>query len=419
MHIAAPKKIVLLGMISQMPVAGVVWQTMHYLVGLRRLGYDVYYVESHARTPTMLMESETDDSAAKAARLIASIAARFDFKGKWAFHALHDDGQCYGMTWQQLKELYASADLLINMHGGTKPLPEHYATGRLVYLETDPVQLQIELHEGNPETVAFLEPHAAFFTFGENYGRSDCRLPVSPHFKFHSTRQPIVLDFWEAAGKSDSLAFTTVGNWRQPWRVVRLGSETYRWSKHLEFSKFLEVPARTGARFELALGQYTADDKKTLESKGWLVCNAPAFTMDLDAYRDYIAGSRGEFTVAKDQNVRLRSGWFSDRSATYLAAGRPVITQDTGFNNVLPTGEGLFSFTSLDDVVEAVEKVNGNYAGHRRAARDIARAYFDADVVLSQLLSALDVGPLRGSLGHRSAGAPKPSVRTLIPEATT
>jgi hypothetical protein len=288
-----------------------------------------------------------------------------------------------------------------------------------VYLETDPVQLQIELHEGNAETIAFLEPHVAFFSFGENYGRSDCLLPVSPRFTFFPTRQPIVLNFWEGADMNESLAFTTVGNWRQPWRVVQFGGETYRWSKHLEFSKFLDVPARTGARFELALGQYTADDKRMLESKGWSVCDAPAFTMDLDAYRSYVCNSHGEFTVAKDQNVRLRSGWFSDRSATYLAAGRPVITQDTGFNNILPTGEGLFSFTSLDDIVAAVEEINGDYARHRRAANNVARSHFDADVVLRRLLSALDAGPRRRLHRNCSAEVSAPSVPNLVPEETT
>src|SRR5687767_6399188 len=136
MHIAPNKKIVLLGMMSQMPVAGVVWQTMHYLVGLSRLGYEVYYVESHARTPAMLMASESDDSSAAAAEFIAGLARRFDFRHRWAFHALHDTGECYGMSHLELLQLYESAELIINMHGGTKPLPEHTKTGRLVYLET-------------------------------------------------------------------------------------------------------------------------------------------------------------------------------------------------------------------------------------------------------------------------------------------
>src|SRR5437867_4029126 len=207
-------KIVVLGMMTKMPVAGVVWQTVHYLVGLGGLGYDVYYVEAHARTPSMFMEREQDDGSGRAAAFIDRVARRFGFAGRWAYHALHDDGRCYGMSESALRRLYESAALIINLHGGTMPLPEHYATGRLVYLETDPVLLQIELHENNPETIAFLEPHCAFFTFGENYGSDDCGLPVSEGFEFKPTRQPVVMDFWEGAAKGKPKgAFTTIGNW--------------------------------------------------------------------------------------------------------------------------------------------------------------------------------------------------------------
>ena len=136
-----------------MPVAGVVWQTVHYLCGLQRLGHDVYYVEAHARTPSMFMETEQDDGSARAAAFIDRVMRRFGLEtGHWAYHALHEpDGRCYGMSDTALRELYASADLLINLHGGTEPLPEHAATGRLVYLETDPVALQIELHDNVAE----------------------------------------------------------------------------------------------------------------------------------------------------------------------------------------------------------------------------------------------------------------------------
>src|SRR5918997_5352277 len=220
---------------SKTPVAGVVWQTVHYLLGFRRLGYDVYYVEAHARTPSMLMEHEDDDSSGMAASFIADVMRRFDLGGRWAYHALHADGRCYGLSEGQLKQLYRSAALLINLHGGTVPLPEHSATGRLVYLETDPVAPQIELHDNVQWTVDFLEQHCALFTFGENYGKPDCELPVSERFDFRPTRQPVVLDLWRPHGDGAGRAFTTIGNWRQPWREVRFQGETYRWSKHYEF----------------------------------------------------------------------------------------------------------------------------------------------------------------------------------------
>jgi hypothetical protein len=392
MNVARKKKLVLLGMMSKMPVAGVVWQTVHYLVGFERLGYEVYYVEAHARTPSMFMSTEQDDGSALAASFIGRVMDRFGFAGRWCFHALHDDCRCHGMSDSQLQRLYQDADVLINLHGGTEPLPEHAATGRLVYVETDPVLLQIELHENNPDTIRFLEPHCAFFTFGENYGRPDCGLPVSSRFDFKPTRQPVVLDFWQGQGREGGgEMFTTIGNWQQPWRELVFNGEVYHWSKHHEFLKFLDLPSQTTQPFELALSSYEEPDRRMLEQKGWRVRHAMDFSGtgdgDLDAYRRYIGSSRGEFTVAKDQNVRLRSGWFSDRSATYLAAGRPVITQDTGFGSRLPVGRGLFAFSTTEDVLAAVDSINADYEGHCRAASDVAREYLSHDVVLTRLLA--------------------------------
>jgi hypothetical protein len=150
--------------------------------------------------------------------------------------------------------------------------------------------------------------------------------------------------------------------------------------------KFLTLPSRTTQTLELALAGCNDDDRRTLEAHGWRVRDASEVSDDLDTYRDYIGGSRAEFTVAKDQNVRLRSGWFSDRSATYLAAGRPVVTQDTGFGSVLPTGRGLFGFSTLDEAAAAIEAINADYQCHSRAASELARAYFDSDLVLTRLL---------------------------------
>ena len=172
------------------------------------------------------------------------------------------------------------------------------------------------------------------------------------------------MDFWQRTAAAPASSFTTIGNWRQPWRDVILDGERYSWSKHHEFLKFIDLPQRTAQPFELALSSYEPEDQEMLEEHGWQVRHALDFSIDPDAYRDYIAGSRGEFTVAKDQNVRLRTGWFSDRSATYLAAGRPVISQDTGFSNVFPTGEGLFGFSTMDEILAAVEAINSDYARH-------------------------------------------------------
>jgi hypothetical protein len=384
-NLAAKKKIVLLGMMTKIPVAGAVWGTMQYLIGLERLGYEAYYVEAHARTPSMLMEHEDDDSSAKAAAFIEQVMRRFDLGDRWAFHALHADGRHYGMSEAQLTSLYASADLIVNYHGGTVPLPEHRATDRLIYLETDPVELEIELYHQDPQALAFLEPHRAFFTWGLNYGNPDCLVPLPERFRFIPSPPVVVPDLWRS-GRAGGETFTTIGNWRQPWREVKFQGDVYHWSKHYEFLKFIDLPSRTPQPFELALSSYERADRSMLECKGWKVRHALDFSTDLDAYREYIQRSRGEFTVAKDQNVRLRSGWFSERSAQYLAAGRPVITQETGFSNVLPIGEGLFSFSTMGEILEAVERINADYVRHSRAASELAREHFSYEVVLPRLL---------------------------------
>ena len=399
MNLLRQPKIVVLGLMSKMPVAGIVWLTMQHVVGLKRLGYDVYYVEQHARTPSMLMERADEDVSAKAAAFIAGVMRRFDMGDRWAFHALHDDGRCFGMSEGQLKQLYREAALIINMHGGTRPLPEHYATGRLVYLGTDPVEVEIQLYHNEQATIDYLAPHCAFFTWGENYGSPDCGVPISDRFHFKPTRQPVVLDLWQAYRDGPADTFTTIGNWRQVWREIEFQGETYHWSKHYEFMKFIDLPRRTSQPFELALSGYEQDDRRMLEGQGWRVRHALGFSIDVDAYSQYIGQSRGEFTVAKDQNVRLRSGWFSDRSATYLAAGRPVITQETGFSNILPTGAGLFGFSTMDEILGAIENINAGYERHCRAALDLAREYFSYDVVLPRMLA--EVG-----LSHVAARRP-------------
>jgi GT2 family glycosyltransferase len=401
------KKIVLLGMMTKIPVGGVVWNTVQYMIGFQRLGYDVYYVEEHARTPTMLMEHASDDGSARAAAFIAGVMNTFGFPGHWAYHALHDAGEYYGMSASQLNELYGSAELIINLHGGTIPRPEHSKTGRLIFLETDPVDLQIELSENRVEAIDFLTPHVAFFTWGQNYGNVDCFLPVSERFSFIPTRPPVVTDLWYPYQHGPATTFTTVGNWQQHERTLAYQGQVYTWSKHAEFMKIVDLPRRTPQPFELALGLYSDEDKRFLEAYGWTVRQARAISGDPNAYRQYIAGSRGEFTAAKDQNVRFRSGWFSERSATYLASGRPVINQDTGFSNLLPLGHGLFAYRQIDDILHSVQEINSRYDHHCRGALEVANEYFNYDVVLPPILEHM-------GLPHGPSNSVRPSLPTIV-----
>jgi GT2 family glycosyltransferase len=402
-------KITVLGIMSTMPVAGVVWQTLHYLVGLRRLGCDVHYVETHGRLPAMLMSSEHDDGPARAASFIERMLRPFDMGDRWAYVHLDCDRRDLGMSRRRLQDLYASSDIILNLHGGTEPLDEFARTGRLVYLETDPVQLQVELAAGERYTTDFLEPHCAFFSFGEKIGADSCTLPAPERFAFVATRQPVVLDFWPPA-EGDGRKFTSIGNFRQAGREVSFAGDHYTWSKHHEWEKVLDLPRRTGREMELALSRCWPEDRRRLEGFGWSVVDALAISMDMDPYRRYITHSHAELTVAKDQNVRFRTGWFSDRSATYLAAGRPVVTQETGFSEVLPTGRGLFAFSTAQEAAEAFDAIDADYAAHRRGAVDIAREFFSADVVLRALLDRVGV-ELVGARGR-----PGRAVDPVLPE---
>lgn len=394
MHSLTKDKVVVLGMMARHPVAGVIWQTVHYLVGLERLGYDVYYVELGMYPSSLIANGES--RAPQAAAFIDGLMERFDLDDRWAFHNWQLGERSYGLTERQLLQLYDEAAAIINLHGATWPLPDCLRPDRLVFLETDPVILQIELYQKKQEAIDYLSAHRAHFTFGENYGAPDCKLPVSDRFHFYPTHQPVVIDFWNDASVHPGTAFTTIGNWKQRWRDVRFKGERYRWSKHIEFLKVIDLPQRVQQDFELAMSGWDESDRERLQQHGWRLRNALDFSLDTDAYRAYIQHSYGEFTVAKDQNVRLRSGWFSDRSATYLAAGRPVITQETGFSNMFPTGQGLFSFTTKDEILAAVEAIRLDYAAHARAAAEIARAYFSHDVVLTNLLEQV------GLMGHQA-----------------
>jgi hypothetical protein len=381
------RRIVVLGALAEMPVAGVAWQVLHYLEGFRRLGHDVCYVEDTGKWPYDPYEETVTDDASGAVRRLGVLLDRFGFDGCWAFRNAAT-GDLYGMSAPELASTLVFADVLVNLSGVTVLGERHLDVPIRIYLETDPVTPQIEIAQGRKFTIDMLAAHTHHFTFGERIGTPGCAVPAE-RFRFGPTRQPVVLDWWatkdEAAPEAGPLRCTTIASWEQSFKDILWNGETYTWSKSVEFEKLLGVPARVGATLELALAINDDQTVGRLLEAGFLVRSAQALSDDPDAYRSYIQDSGAEFTAAKDQHVRLRSGWFSDRSATYLAAGRPVIVQDTGFDAALPTGEGLLAFRTPDEAVAALEDVAGSRARHAAAAREVAKA-FDAETVLARLL---------------------------------
>jgi hypothetical protein len=382
-------RVVVLGIVGRSPLAGVAWQALHYLEGFRRLGHDVYYVEDTGLWSYDPQANTFTDDGRYASAYLRRLLGRHGFDGRWVFRAARPGCPLQGLSAERLTELYASADAIINVTGSTELREEHLQVQLRAYVETDPVLRQVEIAQGREHTIDLLAAHTHHFSYGENYGAPDCGVPIE-RFHYLPTRQPVVLEWWPPTpAPPDGLRLTTIGNWQQFGRDIELDGEVYYWSKHHEFLKVLELPYRAGARFELALSNCDPEAQLLLQHHGWRLADALALSVSTRSYRRYIRASDGEFTVAKDQNVRLRSGWFSDRSACYLAAGKPVVTQDTGFGEVLPTGEGLHAFDTVEDAVAAFESVESDYERHSRAAVEIAREYFAAERVLAKLLSDL------------------------------
>lgn len=382
-------RLVVLGTLASDPYAGMAWMHMQVAAGLKRLGHEVYYFETTSTWPyDPLRRSRVCDSD-YAVPYLARVVQEFGLGEYWAYRRSYSDGQWLGMERKRAEDILAHADAVLNIAAATHPREDGLKVGRLVYYGTDPVFNEIGYAQGRPFVRGLVDCHDDVVTYGENIGNPDCPLPPLPRLRGR-TRQPVLLDLWQAGPPSID-AFTTVGNWKQQGQDIEFNGELYHWSKHHEFLKIIDLPRRTPQPIELAMGLASLDEetRQLLQSNGWRLADAHAFSTDPWKYRDYVLASRGEFTVAKDQNVRLRSGWFSERSACYLAAGRPVVTQDTGFGNILPTGEGLFSFNSMAEILAAFDAINTNYDKHSRAARDIAEEYFKAETVMGRVLADL------------------------------
>lgn len=390
--------LIFLGEMGRIPFAGTAWQMLHYLEGCRRLGHDVYYIEDTGDWPyNPELKTETEDCR-YTVNYLARLMKWCGLPDRWAYRAAAQNGRIYGLSESQFARVFQQADALVNLTGATVLHDELLRVPTRVYLENDPGFFEIEIAKRRRDTIEFRNAHTHHLTLAENLGTPNCDLP-SPPFDYHITRQPVVLDWFTPRAypsvdgnhpSADDLRFTTVANWKQTGNDIEWKGELYAWSKHHEFLKFIDLPRQLEQPIELALASIDKKTIRLLTSCGWRVVDAYSLTKDILPYRDYIFGSDGEFTVAKDQNVRLCTGWFSERSACYLTAAKPVITQDTGFGRVLPTGEGLFAFNTLEEIVAAFEAIKSDYRRHSRAARAIAEEYFRAEKVLGKLLT--DIG---------------------------
>jgi len=382
-------RVVVAGYFVRFPIGGYVWQVLHYLLGFARLGCEVSFYEDSAYYPLAYDPSSgaSGEDYSFGVRRLGEVLEDFGFAGRWIFWDARRN-EFHGGSGEETRRLFAEADVLVNV-AGVNRLGEWRLPPARIYVDIDPAFTQIRLEQGDDELRGLLAEHNLFFTLGENVGTARSPLP-SGGIEWRPSRPPVICDLWQSAAPPIAHApFTTIGKWDARGRDVEFRGVRYHWRKSLEWRKFLDLPARTGERFELAMDvERVPEDRWLLTARGWEVRPPLSISMDPSLYRRYIQASKGEFSAAKDMNVRLRSGWFSDRSVCYLAAGRPVVMQDTGFGDVVPTGRGLFAVRGLEDAVEALSEIAADYAAHAGAARAIACESFEATRVLRPMLEA-------------------------------
>ena len=349
---------------------GHAWVFLQYLLGLRRLGFEVTF-----------MDRVGQDEGRAEANYVASIMDAF---GVEKYSILDDTaGVLAGLTRPELLKQVHGA-LLVNVMGYLDDEAVLEMAGRRVFLDIDPGYSQMWHQLGHVDQYA---GHDDYATIAENLNDPACLIPMCG-LDWITTSQPVVLDEWPSAARGQR--FTTVATWRSPYGTLDYEGKTYGSRVH-EFRKFIELPRLVDANFELALDIHSDEtgDLRLLEENGWRLVDPRMVAGDPWKYRSYIQGSKAEFCVAQNMYVETRGGWLSDRSLCYLASGKPVLAQETGFSRNYPTGEGLLAFTTPDEAAAGVEEIEQNYEHHSQAARAFAEEYFDSNKVLTRLLENL------------------------------
>lgn len=385
------------GFIGLFPYGGVAWDYAQYVRGLADLGCDVMYLEDTREWPNY------QDPRLDSSFNISHVAATMEYFGlsrRWAYRD-EVSGRYYGMPEARVREFCRTADILLNVSCSATLRDEYRSIPVRALIDTDPMFTQIQYYTGasmcgGPGQMRdLISSHTHFFTLGQNIGSPWCRIPTLD-LRWHPTRQPIVLRLWpqDDPPASPSRGYTTVMNWNV---VDELEFEGERWGqKDAEFTRFLRLPERVA---ELSLSIAVSEPYngifplERVRKAGWTVMDPEVCAGDARAYRQFIGESRGEFSVAKQTYVKGNTGWFSCRSACYLASARPVVAQDTGWSRHLPHGYGLLAFDDEESAVEALRAVESEPRVHAKAAREIARDNFESNLVLSEMLTLLAESP--------------------------
>ena len=351
---------------------GEAWVRLNWVLGFRKLGFEVLFVEQLAAGAP---KSGADFFHATMQR-----------HGLLESSALLGDGRALcGIEFPRVLEFAASADALINISGHLTLDAVFERVARRVYVDIDPGFTQI-WHAQGAKGLGIAR-HNFHFTIGENIGTPGCPIPTSG-IHWRKTRPPVVLDEWPTVAGAAFDRFTTIANWRGSYGPLEFAGRTYGLKVH-EFRKCIGLPRATSLPFEIALAIHPADhaDRSALEAAGWRLTDPSHAAGSTDSFREYVRGSGAEFSVAQGVYVHTGSGWFSDRTAVYLASGRPALVQDTGFSKNIPTGRGLLAFSTLEEAAAGAASIVGDYAAHSRAAREVAEECFDSSRVLGALMS--------------------------------
>jgi hypothetical protein len=373
-------RIVVAGYMVRHPVAGNLYAFLQYVLGFERLGHQVVYVEESG-WPGSCYDPTTrqwQDSPATGLGIVRGLVAEYGGLSPVCYVG-RESGSTDGMSRGELVEALERADVLVNV-GGVCWLPEFQRCQRRVLIDLDPMFTQIERFGAG-----VLHEYHAHFTYGANIGKPGCVIPTAG-VKWRPLAPPVIPDLWELPPAEPGGPLTTVANWGA-YGSVQYQGQSYG-QKDREFMKLIDLPRRTKQPLELAVSGAPREIAERFRDSGWTLEDAgdSGVGVGVGAYRAFIARSRGELSPAKHAYVATRSGWFSDRSVCYLAAGRPVVLQDTGFSDWLPAGEGVLPFSTIDEAAAAIDRLNADYQRHVAAARRLVRDKFSYDVVLPSLV---------------------------------
>ena len=365
----------------QFPLGGYLSWVGQWLAGFQRLGHDVWFVEK-SLGPSSCFDPSTgtaSEDCAYGTTMVSDFLSRFGLQAKWCY--VDASGRYHGLRRDDIEATFRSADLFVDMgtHGAWSNEAKRAAFR--IFIDGEPGYRQMQLVGARAEKVSVPE-YDRYYTVGLNIGTAASSAPTAG-IQWNPTFNPVMLDMFPPQPSPAGAAFSTIMSW-QAHRPLLFDGVTYG-QKDVEFAKFFDLPRRVDVPLELAVAGRNMP-VKTLESHGWRLRDSHEVTITFDAWADYICQSRGEFSVCKNVFVATNSGFFSDRSAVYLASGRPVVMQDTGFSAHLPCGDGLFAVRSVEEAAAAIDEINGDYARHSKTAREIASEYLDAPRVIRKLL---------------------------------